>query len=376
MAEEDYYEILGIDRNASPAEIKKAYRNLAIQYHPDRNPNDTGAEEKFKKAAEAYSVLGNPEKREEYNRLGRDRFRSSWKGFDHATFEEFSDILGDFLRNAQFFSGARAKPRQGKGGSDLRLHLEISLEEAAGGLTAPLLFTRMATCEDCSGKTFRPGTPLRECPKCFGAGTLSSQFSILQVRKTCPLCTGSGVLPDSRCPTCRGEGRLSKEKKLRLKIPPGVKNGTRILLKNQGDAGISGGPSGNLVVVVFVRGHSFFERREENLLCTIRVPFYTAALGGEAAIPTLEGHKAKILIPPGTQPGTTFRLKGRGLATGIPGRRGDLLASLEVVIPEAMSEEQKAHLKGYAALDGASVPAQEKRSPWNPWRWIRRLWLK
>jgi molecular chaperone DnaJ len=343
VSKRDYYEVLGVSRSAPDGEIKSAYRKLALKYHPDRNPGDKAAEEHFKEAAEAYAVLCDPEKRSLYDRFGHQGVSSSGgAGFDPSIFNEFgdfADILGNMFGFGDLFGGGRRRGGPQRG-ADLRYDLEISFEEAAKGTETTVQIPRQEVCEACSGSGAAPGSSPTTCSQCRGQGQVRFQQGFFTVARTCPRCQGTGRIISKPCPECRGGGRLVRERKITVKIPPGIATGQQLRLQNEGEAGTAGGPAGHLYVVIHVQEHEFFRRDGMNLFCEIPVNFTTLALGGEIQVPTLNGSET-LKIPEGSQTGTTFRVRGKGLPE-LGGRgHGDLFATVQVLTPKKLSKEQR-----------------------------------
>ena len=344
MSKRDYYEILGIGRKASDADIKTAYRKLAMMHHPDRNPGDHAAEERFKAAAEAYAVLADPEKRSLYDRFGHQGVSSATGsgGFDPTVFSGFEDILGglgDIFGFGDLFGGGRRRGGPQRG-ADLRYDLEISFEEAARGTETTIQIPRQENCETCNGSGAAPGSAPTVCTQCHGQGQVRFQQGFFTVARTCPQCRGAGRIITRPCPACRGDGRVSRDRKITAKIPAGIATGQQLRLQNEGEGGAGGGPPGHLYVVVHVQEHEFFRRDGINLYCEIPVNFTTVALGGEIQVPTLDGHEA-VKVPEGTQTGTTLRLRGKGMPD-VNGRgRGDLFATVQVQTPRKLTREQR-----------------------------------
>lgn len=350
----DYYEVLGVSRNATEQEIKSAYRKLALQYHPDRNPGDKEAEEKFKEVAEAYSVLSDPEKRSRYDRFGHAGVSSTaaagyGAGFD--PFSMFEELLGDFFGFSDIFGTTTRRRSQVRRGADLRYDLEITLEEAARGVTKQIRLPRWETCSACRGTGAAPGSSRVVCPRCGGTGHIRSQQGFFTVTRTCGYCYGVGTVLKNPCSECEGQGRIRQERGLELKIPAGVDTGSRLRISGEGEAGIGGGPPGDLYVVIHVRDHEFFERQGNDLSCTIPLTFSQAALGAEIKIPTLLDGEQTLKIPPGTQTGETFTLQGKGMPR-LEGRgRGDLLVTVRVVTPTRLTREMRKLLEELARLE-------------------------
>jgi molecular chaperone DnaJ len=359
----DYYEILGVARSATEQEIKSAYRKLALQYHPDRNPGNNEAEEKFKEAAEAYSVLSDAQKRANYDRFGHAGVGSAagagFGGFDPNVFADFSDILGDIFGFGDFFGSRRGSRVQR--GADLRYDLELTFEQAAFGTTKKISVPRHETCAECSGSGAQKGSGPTTCTTCNGYGQVRFQQGFFSITRTCSQCGGTGQMIKNRCTVCRGDGRVVKEKTLELKIPAGVDNGSKLRITGEGDAGGKGGPSGDLYVVLLVQEHEFFERREHDLYCHIPVAFTQAALGAHIMVPTIEREDTQLNIPAGTQTGSTFRIKGRGISKRGGSARGDLYVTVDVVVPTKLNREQKDLLAKLAStLETENKPIQKK----------------
>ena len=334
----DYYEVLGLPRSTSEQEVKSAYRKLALKYHPDRNPGDERAEERFKEAAEAYGVLGDPEKRRRYDTFGHAGLGGAGGGgFDPTIFADFSDILGDFFGFGDLF-GRRQGPRRG---ADLRYNLEISFEEAAFGTETQIRIPRAEPCDDCSGSGAAPGTKPSTCPTCAGAGQVTFQQGFFSVARTCSHCRGAGRIITEECRTCNGEGQITNDRTLRIKVPPGVDNGSQLRISAEGEAGPQDGPAGDLYVVLRVQEHALFKRDGTHLFCEIPVSVPQAVLGATLEIPTLEGEQTKLNVPEGTQSGSVLRLKGQGVPQ-LGGRdRGDLHVLVRVSIPTRLTPEQR-----------------------------------
>mgnify|MGYP003343859565 CR=1 FL=1 len=351
MSKRDYYDILGIARTASDGEIKSAYRKLAMKYHPDRNPGDKAAEERFKEAAEAYATLADTEKRQLYDRFGHDGVRGQGAGaggFDPSVFSEFgdfADILGSMFGFGDAFGGRRRGGPQR--GADLRYDLEIAFEEAARGTETPIQIPRHESCDTCAGTGAAAGTSPTPCPQCHGQGQVRFQQGFFTVSRPCPRCQGSGRIIAKPCHECRGEGRVARDRKITVKIPAGIATGQQLRLPSEGEAGSGGGPPGHLYVVVHVKEHEYFRRDGINLFCEIPLNFTTLTLGGEVQVPTLDGPET-VRVHEGTQTGTTLRLKGKGLPE-VGGRgQGDLFATVQVRIPKRLSKEQRHLLDQFA----------------------------
>jgi molecular chaperone DnaJ len=345
VSKRDYYEVLGVGRDADEQSIKGAYRKLALKHHPDRNPDDPTAEEKFKEASEAYSVLSDPQKRAAFDRYGHAGLQGTGagpQGFDPSQFGDFSDILGDFFGFGDLFGGGRGGRRGNRQarGEDVRYDLEIEFEQAVFGMSAEIQVPRMERCERCSGSGAEPGSGPVTCPTCHGRGEVLYQQSFLSIRRTCSTCNGGGQIIRNPCSTCRGQGYKQVLRKLKVNIPAGVDDGTRLRLSQEGQPGANGGPAGDLYVFLKVKEHSFFQRRENDLHCAIPVNIVQAALGAEIEVPTLEG-PYKLKIPEGTQNGAEFRLRHKGVAALNSSHRGDLWVHIRVTVPTRLTREQR-----------------------------------
>jgi molecular chaperone DnaJ len=345
VTKRDYYEVLGVERQATDQEIKSAYRKLALKFHPDRNPGDHRAEEAFKEAAEAYAVLADRDKRGLYDRFGHAGVAGAGAGaggFDPTIFADFSDIfsgLGDVFGLGDIF-GQRRRRGGPQRGSDLRYDLEISFEESATGAETSIQIPREETCETCKGSGAAEGTTAETCGQCRGSGQLRFQQGFLTVARPCPNCRGTGKTIAKPCQSCRGAGRIGRERKLTVKIPAGIATGQRLRLYGEGEHGSAGGPPGDLYVVVHVQEHSFFHREEDDLFCEMPMSFPTLALGGSIKVPTLNGRE-ELHVPAGTQPGSRFKLRGKGMPH-VNGRgHGDLHVIARVAVPKKLTKEQK-----------------------------------
>lgn len=346
MSKRDYYEILEVTSTATDQEIKSSYRKLALKFHPDRNQGDKTAEERFKEAAEAYAILSDAEKRARYDRFGHAGVGGAAQGFDPSQFSGFEDIFGG-LGDIFGFGGAsrRSGPQRG---ADLRYDLEIKFEQAATGVETNIQIPRHETCETCKGNGAAPGTTATQCPQCRGAGQLRYQQGFFTVARTCGQCRGTGKVITKPCPDCRGDGTIEQQRKLTVKIPAGIATGQRLRLAGEGEAGALGGPAGDLYVVIYVREHAFFQRDGNNLHCSVPLPFTTLALGSEIKVQGINEEES-VKIPEGTQPGTTFRLRGKGMPD-VSGRgRGDILVTVQGVIPKRLTKEQRKLLEQLAA---------------------------
>ena len=367
MAKRDYYEILGINRDASAEELKKAYRKMAVKYHPDKNPGDKAAEENFKELSHAYEILSDPQKRAAYDQYGHAAFDPrSRGGFGggggfHDPFDIFRDVFGGGGGSGTIFEdlfggGQRRDPSGAQRGSDLRYDLEIDFEEAAHGCEKEITVSKPETCEHCHGSGAETGSKRRTCPTCGGRGQIISARGIFSIAQTCGHCEGTGSVIEKPCHTCRGAGRHEKKSKIKLRIPAGVDTGARLRSAGNGEGGVRGGSPGDLYVILHVRAHDIFQRDGDDLLCEVPIGFSQATLGTELEVPTLNG-KASIKVPAGTQPGTVFRLKGKGIKNVQGYGSGDLHVRLNVEVPTRLTHEQKAKLEEFAALcDGNESP--------------------
>lgn len=352
MDKQDYYETLGVERAVSADELKKSYRKLAMKFHPDRNPGDEAAEARFKELSEAYEVLSSDEKRAAYDRFGHAAFDGAGGGagfgFTASSFADvFDDLFGDFM------GGRRGGGRGGHRGADLRYNLEIELEDAYNGRQTTIRTTTTVTCEPCEGSGAESGSQPVACPTCQGMGKVRAQQGFFTIERTCPKCQGAGRIIEKPCQVCHGTGRNAREKQLQVNIPAGVEDGTRIRLADEGEAGVRGGPTGDLYIFISVAPHRLFERNGTNLYCRVPVSMTQAALGGTLEVPTLDGKRARITVPEGTQTGHQFRLRGKGMPTLRGQGTGDLFVQTAVETPVNLTEEQKALLKQFE--DAASA---------------------
>ncbi len=352
----DYYEVLGIGRNASEEEGKRAYRKLAVKFHPDKNPDDPHAEEKFKELGEAYDVLMDADKRAAYDRFGHAAFAQGgeFRGGFHDPFDIFREVFGGGVGGGifeTFFGGVGARGEDRQRGSDLRYDMQITLEEAAFGTEKEIEVRKLDTCDKCQGTGTEPGSRTINCPSCGGRGQVISSRGFFQVSQTCPRCRGVGHIIEKPCRECDGEGRVEKPNRIKLKIPTGISTGSRLRSARNGEAGIRGGPQGDLYVVVHIKEHEIFQRDEDNLYCEVPVAFSLAALGGEVPVPTLEG-KGNIKVPAGTQSGQVFKLRGKGIVHVNGRERGDLLVRVIVEVPTRLNADQRAKLEEFANLCG------------------------
>ena len=354
----DYYEVLGIGRDASDQEIKSAYRKLALKYHPDKNPGSKEAEERFKEAAEAYSVLSDADKRARYDRFGHGGMQGGFGGFDPATFSDFGDILGDFFGLGDLFGGSRRHSGPERG-ADLRYDLKVSFRDAAFGIKTKIKIPRNETCAACGGRGAAKGKGPVTCPNCQGMGQVRYQQGFFSISRTCGQCNGEGRIIRDPCEDCQGRGHKRMEKVLELKIPAGVDNGSRLRIQGEGEAGRRAGPPGDLYVVIFVEEHPFFQRQGNNIYCQIPVGVTQAVLGAEISVPTLEGEE-KMKIPEGTQSGTVFRLRNKGIVSLNERGRGDQFVTVSVVIPTKLSREQRQLFENLAKLNRDDEVSHER----------------
>lgn len=358
----DYYEVLGVERSASAEEIKRAYRRAALQWHPDRNPqNKSEAEHNFREAAEAYSVLSEPDKRAAYDRYGHAGVGGV--RIDESIFTDFADIFGDFFGFEDLFGmGGGRRRRRAQRGADVRYDMTLAFEEAARGVQTKIKVPRLEVCPVCEGTGAKSKSSVKICDTCAGHGQVRYQQGFFAITRTCPACHGAGKVVRDYCPECKGEGRVEKTRTLEVRIPPGVDSNTRLRIPGEGEPGATGGPPGDLYVVLEVKEHPFFERRNADLYCTIPITFPQAALGTQVLVPTLDGEEA-VKVPAGTQTGSIFRLKGKGLSNPNGGGKGDLYVSVRVAVPEKLTREQKRMVEELAAtLEEDNRPTQRSSS--------------
>lgn len=354
----DFYETLGVARGADADALKKAYRKLAMQYHPDKNPGDKQAEQKFKEINEAYDVLKDEQKRAAYDRFGSAAFQGGMGGagaggFDFAS--SFSDIFEDLFSGFAGAAGRGRDPEANLRGADLRYNLRISLEDAFKGNQQTIKVSTSGTCDECSGSGGAKGTSPVSCPTCSGTGRVRMQQGFFTMERPCHTCTGSGKIIKDPCKKCAGSGRVRKEKTLSVNVPAGVEDGTRIRLSGEGEAGMRGGPAGDLYIFVSIAPHQFFKRDGANIHCRIPIPFTTAALGGSIEAPTLGGGRVKITIPEGTQNGHQFKLKGKGMSVMRANSHGDMFVHVAVETPVHLNKQQKELLKEFAKISGSDT---------------------
>ncbi|GLQ58177.1 molecular chaperone DnaJ [Devosia nitrariae] len=357
MSKRDFYEVLGCQRQADEAALKSAYRKLAMQFHPDRNPGNADAESKFKEVNEAYDTLKDPQKRAAYDRFGHAAFenggRNGYSGgfgpeFTSSMSDIFEDIFGDFM------GGGGTRGRQGGAsrlrGSDLRYNLEITLEESFLGQTVEIDVPTLVSCTTCEGSGAKPGTGTHTCRQCGGHGKVRAAQGFFTIERTCPVCQGRGEMMDEPCTDCGGQGRRQQSRKLSVDVPKGIEDGTRIRLANEGEAGIRGGPPGDLYIFVSIKPHELFHRDGADLYARVPIAMATAALGGEFEVPTLDGARAKVKVAPGTQPGQRVRLKSKGMPVLRSKDTGDLYVQLDIETPQNLSKRQRELLEEFARL--------------------------
>ncbi len=360
MAKRDYYEVLGVDRGAESEEIKKAYRKLAVKYHPDKNPGDKAAEERFKELGEAYEALSDPQQRAAYDQYGHAAFDPRLRGGGRSGgFHDPADIFREVFAGTggifeDLFGGGRPDPSQPQRGSDLRYDMEITFEEAAHGCEKEITISKQDLCGVCNGAGTEPGSKVKTCPTCGGRGQVISSRGIFSIAQTCPRCQGAGRVIERPCKTCQGTGRRERASKIKLRIPAGVDTGSRLRSSGNGEAGLRGAAAGDLYVVLHVKPHDIFQRDGDDLICEVPVSFVQAALGAEMEVPTLGG-RTNIKIPAGTQPGTTLRLKGKGVKNVQGFGSGDLHVRVSVEVPTHLNPAQRAKLQEFAELCDESV---------------------
>ncbi|WIJ25363.1 molecular chaperone DnaJ [Devosia sp. RR2S18] len=355
MAKQDFYEVLGVAKGADDATLKSAYRKLAMKHHPDRNPGDTAAEAKFKEISEAYDTLKDPQKRAAYDRFGHAAFENGRSGagfgpeFSSSMSDIFEDIFGDFMGGGgrRGAGGGASRLR----GSDLRYNLEISLEESFEGRTVEIDVPTLVGCTTCEGSGAKPGTGTHTCRQCNGHGKVRAAQGFFTIERTCPVCQGRGEMMDQPCTDCGGQGRRQENRKLSVDVPKGIEDGTRIRLANEGEAGVRGGPPGDLYIFVSIKPHDLFQRDGADLFARIPISMSTAALGGEFEVPTLDTLRAKVKVPAGTQPGQRVRLKGKGMPVLRSKDIGDLYVQLDIETPQNLSRRQRELLEEFARLE-------------------------
>ncbi len=354
MAKRDYYEILGVTRQVTEPELKSAFRKLAKEVHPDRNPGDKGAEQKFKELAEAYEVLKDPQKRAAYDQFGHAAFeggRGGQGGFGPDFASSMSDIFDDHF--GEFMGGRRGPQQRGRGtgrerGADMRYNMEIALSEAYAGKQAQIKVPTSVRCEPCAGSGAKPGTKPSPCPTCTGSGKVRASQGFFTIERTCPSCHGRGEFIDDPCRSCDGAGRITKERTLQVSIPAGVEDGTRIRLAGEGEAGLRGGPTGDLYIFLSIKPHEFFQRDGADIFCRVPIAMTTAALGGNIEVPTLDGTRVKMPIPAGAETGKQFRLKAKGMPVLRSNVQGDMYIQVEVETPKNLTRRQRELLEEFA----------------------------
>jgi len=364
VAKRDYYEVLGVSRNASLDEIKKAYRKAALQYHPDRNPGRKDAEEKFKEATEAYSVLSDPEARRKYDTFGHAAFDQSSGGFGFGgfpgfgDFSGFEDIFGD-LFSTFFGAGPTSRTRRGRPGRDLMYDLEVTFEEAVFGTEKEIQIPRRCTCTECGGTGGKKGLPPEACRQCGGSGQLRVQQGFFTIARTCHVCAGAGRVITNPCPSCQGSGLQVVESKIKVKVPAGIDHGQRLKLRGEGESGTGGGGAGDLYVQISVKKHPFFERQDSEIICEVPITYSAAVLGAEIDVPTLDG-KVKMRIPPGTPSGKVFRLKNKGVPVLGEERRGDQHVRVYVDVPKKVSAAHRELLEKLRDMEERELGSDAK----------------
>jgi molecular chaperone DnaJ len=349
MSKRDFYDVLGVAKTASDAELKSAFRKLAMQHHPDKNPGDKAAEAKFKELNEAYQMLSDPQRRAAYDRFGHAAFENGGAGggpgfgpdFASSMSDMFDDLFGEFMGRGRGRSGGRER------GSDLRYNLEITLEEAFEGKTSTLKIPTSLACETCNGTGAKAGSKPKACATCGGAGRVRASQGFFSIERTCPTCGGRGEVIDDPCGACQGAGRVTRERTLSVNIPPGVEDGTRIRLAGEGEAGLRGGPTGDLYIFLSVKPHPIFQRDGADLFCRVPMPFVTAALGGEFDVPVIGGRTAKVRVPEGTQTGKQIRLKGKGMPVLRSHDTGDLYIQVAIETPQKLTRRQRELLEEF-----------------------------
>ena len=351
MAKRDYYEVLGVQRGASEAEFKAAFRKLAMQHHPDRNPGDKDCEHRFKEINEAYDVLKDPDKRAAYDRYGHAAFEHGGGGA-HGFGADFGSAFADIFEGIFGMAGARSRAASGRErGADLRFNMEITLEEAFNGKTAQVRLPTSVTCEACSGSGAKAGSKPKTCTHCNGHGRIRhTQGGFFTLERTCPACGGRGQVIENPCPSCAGSGRVTRERTLSVNIPPGVEDGTRIRLAGEGEAGVRGGPAGDLYIFLSLAAHTFFQRDGADLHCRVPVSMVTAAIGGEFEVPAIDGSKSRVKVPGGTQSGRRFRLQGKGMPVLRSKQNGDMYVQIVVETPQNLTKRQRELLAEFDKL--------------------------
>jgi molecular chaperone DnaJ len=355
MAKRCYYESLSIERTATDGDIKAAFRKQAMQCHPDRNPNDTGAEHRFKEINEAYEVLKDPDKRAAYDRFGHAAFEQGTGGAAHGFSAEFGTTFSDLFEGIFGMSSGRGRGSGRERGADLRYNMEVALQEAYAGKNAQIRIPTSVTCEACSGSGAKPGTKPKTCPMCGGQGRVRQAQGFFTLERTCPNCGGRGQSIDSPCASCAGSGRVTRERTLAVNIPAGVEDGTRIRLAGEGEAGVRGGPPGDLYIFLSIGSHPFFQREGADLHCRVPVSLVTAAIGGEFEVPTIDGGKTRVKVPEGTQSGRRFRLQGKGMPVLRARQSGDMYVQVVVETPQNLTKKQRELLAEFDRLSSTAT---------------------
>src|SRR5438105_12984996 len=351
MAKRDYYEVLGVQRTANDAEMKASYRKLAMKWHPDRNPGDKDCEHQFKEINEAYDVLKDEQKRAAYDRFGHAAFEHGGAGQAHGFGSDFASSFSDIFEDLFGMSGGRRGRSGGRErGADLRYNMEITLEEAFAGKTAQVRIPTSVSCEACSGTGAKAGTKPKTCPHCGGAGRIRHAQGFFTLERTCTGCQGRGQVIESPCPTCSGSSRVTRERTLSVNIPPGVEDGTRIRLAGEGEAGVRGGPSGDLYIFLSIATHAFFQRDGADLHCRVPISMVAAALGGDFEVPTIDGGKTRVKVPEGTQSGRRFRLQAKGMPVLRSKQIGDMYVQVMVETPQSLTKRQRELLSEFQKL--------------------------
>jgi len=361
MSKRDYYEVLGVSRTCTEVELKAAFRKLAMQHHPDRNPGDKDCEHKFKELNEAYDVLKDGDRRAAYDRFGHAAFEQGGGG--HGFGADFATTFSDIFEDLFGMGGGRRGQRSSSGrerGTDLRYNMEISLEEAFDGKTAQIRIPTPVTCEACSGTGAQAGTKPKACPTCGGAGRIRHAQGFFTLERTCPACQGRGEVIEDPCPTCSGSGRVTRERTLSVNIPPGVEDGTRIRLAGEGEAGIRGGPPGDLYIFLSLAVHEFFQRDGADLYCRVPISMVTAAIGGQFDVPTVDGDKARVKIPAGTQSGGRLRLAGKGMPVLRSKQHGDMYVQFTVETPQNLTKKQRELLAEFEKLSSEETQPESE----------------
>ncbi len=378
MAKEDFYKILGVEKNATAQEIKKAYRKLALKYHPDRNPNDKVAEEKFREVSEAYEVLSNEEKRAKYDQFGHEAFKNGMGGASYGQggfdpYDIFREVFGGMGGGGgssffDFFGGMGGGSRQHdanapESGSDIRAEIEITLEDAAKGVSKTIRYSRFVECPECKGSGSKSGNGRKSCPKCHGSGQVFMSSGPIRFSQPCPDCRGTGTVIEDPCPKCSGEGRVKDRTEVKIDIPAGVYTGARLRKSGMGNAGVNGGSYGDLYIVIYVKENEIFDREDDDLYREIDIKFTLATLGGSVEIQTITGKKTELKIPAGTQAGTMLRVKGQGMPNLRGGATGDMYIKINIQVPKKLNEQQRKALVEFAKLCGDDDGGNTKSEP-------------